>query len=240
VISGHTHFPEVSLISALAGDQRYYLNTGTWRNMIPATKNYQDFGRLEAMAKVIVFPPVKNQNNKAEVPWSFHFLSGVSFGNSRRKADQNNPKGYLEFERVKKLPKGDYDWLAIAQGKAVKIISALLTYLPECYQYKVIFLERDMDEILSSQQRMLERTNKIDEDNKSDEMLRQSYQEHIKKVSTWLEDQDWLQTLYVSYNEILRQPDIEFQKIAVFLDQLVDPQLMAQVVDPELYREKHK
>ena len=155
-----------------------------------------------------------------------------------RKADQNNPKGYLEFERVKKLPKGDYDWLAIAQGKAVKIISALLTYLPECYQYKVIFLERDMDEILSSQQRMLERTNKIDEDNKSDEMLRQSYQEHIKKVSTWLEDQDWLQTLYVSYNEILRQPDIEFQKIAVFLDQLVDPQLMAQVVDPELYREK--
>ncbi len=83
VISGHTHFPEVSLISALAGDQRYYLNTGTWRNMIPATKNYQDFGRLEAMAKVIVFPPVKNQNNKAEVPWSFHFLSGVSFGNSR-------------------------------------------------------------------------------------------------------------------------------------------------------------
>ncbi|MEA3327169.1 MAG: hypothetical protein U9R53_07645 [Chloroflexota bacterium] len=83
VISGHTHFPEVSLISALEGDQRYYLNTGTWRNMIPATKNYQDFGRLEAMAKVIVFPPVKNQNNKAEVPWSFHFLSGVSFGNSR-------------------------------------------------------------------------------------------------------------------------------------------------------------
>jgi len=102
-----------------------------------------------------------------------------------RKADQNNPKGYLEFERVKKLPKGDYDWLAIAQGKAVKIISALLTYLPECYQYKVIFLERDMDEILSSQQRMLERTNKIDEDNKSDEMLRQSYQEHIKKINLW-------------------------------------------------------
>jgi len=157
-----------------------------------------------------------------------------------RKADQNNPKGYLELERVKKLPKGDYDWLAIAQGKAVKIISALLTYLPECYQYKVIFLERDMDEILSSQQRMLERTNKIDEDNQSDEMLRQSYQEHIKEISTWLEDQDWLQTLYVSYNEILRQPDIEFQKIAVFLDQLVDPQMMAQVVDPELYREKHK
>ena len=157
-----------------------------------------------------------------------------------RKADQNNPKGYLEFERVKKLPKGDYDWLSIAQGKAVKIISALLTYLPECYQYNVIFLERDMDEILSSQQRMLERTNKIDEDNQSDEMLRQSYQEHIKEISTWLEDQDWLQTLYVSYNKILRQPDIEFQKIAVFLDQLVDPQLMAQVVDPELYREKHK
>jgi len=85
VISGHTHFPEVSLISGLAGDQRYYINSGTWRNVIPATKDYQYFGQLKAMAKVIVFPPLEKPSAKVETPWAFHFLSGVSFGNYRKR-----------------------------------------------------------------------------------------------------------------------------------------------------------
>jgi len=157
-----------------------------------------------------------------------------------RKADANNPKGYFEFERVKKLPKRDFDWMDTAQGKAVKIISALLAYLPDCFQYKVIFIERDMDEILASQRRMLERMTKIEQEDQSDEILRQSYKDHLEGIYCWLGNQKgWIQTLYVSYNDILRQPEIEFQKIAVFLDQLVEPLLMAQVVDPVLYREKH-
>jgi len=156
-----------------------------------------------------------------------------------RKADPNNPKGYFEFERVKKLPKRDFGWMDTAQGKAVKIISALLAYLPEHYQYKVIFLERDMDEILASQRRMLERMTKIEQEDRSDEILRQSYKDHLEEIYCWLGNQGWLQTLYVSYNDILRQPEIEFQKIAVFLDHLVEPHLMAQAVDPVLYREKH-
>ena len=157
-----------------------------------------------------------------------------------RKADANNPKGYFEFEGVKKLSKMDNDWLDSAQGKAVKIISPLLTQLPDRYKYKIIFLERDMDEILASQRQMLERLNPTGVDNHPDDDLRRSYIEHLIDISSWMGDQDWLQTLYVSYNDILQQPEVEFRKVAVFLEHRVEPDLMVQVVDPELYREIRK
>ena len=83
VISGHTHFAEVSLISAEGDDQRYYLNTGTWRNVIPATKNYEDFGRLKALTKVMVFYPIEKTPMNDGRDWAFHYLSGVSFGSHR-------------------------------------------------------------------------------------------------------------------------------------------------------------
>jgi len=171
-------------------------------------------------------------------------MSALSTGGMRlltdqiRSADANNPKGYYEFERVKRLPKGDLDWLKSAQGKAVKIISALLSYLPADYQYKVIFMERNLDEILASQQRMLERTGKQSDHPMSDEVLRQSYEDHLLEVKSWLADQDWIQTLYISYNDVLRQPVEAFTRVAHFLDQKVDPSEMVKVVDPDLYREQ--
>ena len=72
-----------------------------------------------------------------------------------RSADQDNPKGYFEFERVKKLKDGDQDWVKHASGKAVKVISALLPYLPADYEYKVLFMTRSLREILDSQKKML-------------------------------------------------------------------------------------
>ncbi len=80
VISGHTHFPEVSLMSAKKGDERYYINTGTWRNMIPATRNFKGFGKLNAITKVIVFKPEGPSEPESAQNWSFHYLSGVSYG----------------------------------------------------------------------------------------------------------------------------------------------------------------
>ena len=72
-----------------------------------------------------------------------------------RTADEDNPKGYYEFERVKAIDKGDTEWVADAQGKSVKVISALLKHLPSDHQYRVIFIRRHMDEILASQRKML-------------------------------------------------------------------------------------
>jgi len=83
VISGHTHFAEVSLISAKKGDERYYINTGTWRNVIPAAKTYKEFGLLKAMTKVIIFYPMEKEPSEGGNEWSFQYMSGVSFGNHR-------------------------------------------------------------------------------------------------------------------------------------------------------------
>ncbi len=155
-----------------------------------------------------------------------------------READANNPKGYFEFERVKKMPKGDTGWLNEARGKAVKVISALLEYLPKNYQYKLIFMERDLDEILASQQHMLERTGNEKKDRTDEAEIRESYLSHLSEVKTWLDSQDWIQTLNVSYNDILSRPAETMKAIAHFLDNRVDAGAMAAVVDPGLYREK--
>lgn len=133
-----------------------------------------------------------------------------------READPNNPKGYYEFERVKKLPKGDDVWLDSASGKAVKVISALLEYLPPDYHYQVIFMERNIHEILASQRRMLVRTGKEQQHPVADEAIQQSYKNHLSEVKSWLADQDWIDTLYVSYNQILQRPLEEFFRVAGF------------------------
>ena len=155
-----------------------------------------------------------------------------------RQADPSNPKGYYEFERVKKLPKGDTAWLATAPGKAVKIISALLAFLPEDYAYRVIFMQRNLDEVMASQQRMMARNGKESDPSNDDERLYQSYNDHLAEVTRWLEEHQNIQTLNVSYNDVLSDPMEQFQRVASFLDQKVDAVAMAQVVDPQLYREK--
>jgi len=83
VISGHSHFAEVSLKSAKNKDERYYINTGTWCNIILATKNYKNFGRLKALTKVMVFYPLEKDDRVHGKQWAFHYLSGVSFGDHR-------------------------------------------------------------------------------------------------------------------------------------------------------------
>lgn len=155
-----------------------------------------------------------------------------------RNPDDDNPKGYYEYERVKKLPQGETDWLKSVQSKGIKIISALLTHLPEDYRYQVIFMERDIDEVLASQQRMLERRGKEEENPVAEAVMRQSYQDHLDDIKAWLSEREWIQTIYVSYNEILQNPENEMEKVAAFLDHELDVRRMVQVVDPGLYRQK--
>lgn len=83
VISGHSHFSELTLLSSNNGDERYYINTGTWRNYIPATKYYDHFGKLKALTKVIVFYPMERAQEVNGRTWAFHYLSGASFGDHR-------------------------------------------------------------------------------------------------------------------------------------------------------------
>lgn len=153
-----------------------------------------------------------------------------------READKDNPKGYYEFERVKKL-EHDKAWLKGAEGRVVKIISQLLRHLPPEYTYQVVFMQREMDEILASQKRMLARrgeaTDKIDDDK-----LAALFRQHVQRVQEWLDAQPNFDVLYVSYNHVLQRPREEAQRIGAFIDQSLDVEAMSAVVDPALYRQR--
>jgi hypothetical protein len=154
-----------------------------------------------------------------------------------RTADENNPRGYYEFERVKKLKEGDFDWLPMARGKVVKIISALLEYLPNRYRYKIIFMSRNMDEVLASQHQMMVR-NGQGGDQVADEKLAAVYENHLKKVNAWLEQQPNASVLYISYNQILQNPQPSINRINQFLGGKLDLKAMLQEIDQNLYRER--
>jgi hypothetical protein len=154
-----------------------------------------------------------------------------------RTADADNPKGYYEFERVKQLDKGDTAWLKEAQGKAVKVIAALLKHLPPEYTYKVIFMRRDLEETLRSQRQMLIRRG-TDSEEVSDEEMELLFRKHLDHITRWLDEQPNCEVLYISYNEILKNPVDQAKRINQFLGGGLDMEEMAGVVDPGLYRQR--
>ncbi|MEJ2264185.1 MAG: sulfotransferase [Anaerolineales bacterium] len=154
-----------------------------------------------------------------------------------RTADKDNPKGYYEFERVKKMPDGDKAWMAEARGKSVKVISALLEHLPPEYSYKVIFMRRDMNEILASQKKMLIRQGKPT-DKVSDEDLAKMYEKHLAKVQAWLTSQPNVSMLDVDYNLLLENPRPYLERIRNFLGVDLSIERMGNVIDPALYRQR--
>lgn len=156
-----------------------------------------------------------------------------------RTADDDNPKGYYEYERAKKMPEGDVAWVKDAQGKAVKVIAALLEYLPEGYIYNILFMRRSMDEILASQKQMLIRSGKPT-DEISDEKLAELYNKHVIKVENWMSQQSNLRVFDVDYNDLMQNPDPYPEKIQQFLGVEMDIERMSGVVDPALYRQRKK
>jgi len=154
-----------------------------------------------------------------------------------RTADDDNPEGYYEFERAKKLKEGDVTWLPEAQGKAVKVIGALLVELPPDYEYRVLFMRRRMDEVLASQDKMLERRG---EDKKvADDAMAVLFQKHIKQVEAWMEEQSNLRYMVVDYNAMLEDPRPQIRQINRFLGGELNEAAMEAVVDSNLYRQRY-
>jgi hypothetical protein len=147
-----------------------------------------------------------------------------------RVADESNPRGYFEFEPVKDLRAGtDPEWLATARGKAVKIISFLLTHLPESYDYRVVFLKRDLDEVIASQETMLEVRG--EPRGRDSAATRQLYTEHLTQVDRFLARRPCFQTLRVDYAQVLADPRTEAVRMAGFLGGGLDVEAMARAVD---------
>jgi Sulfotransferase domain len=155
----------------------------------------------------------------------------------QRSADNDNPRGYSEYERVKKLRQGDKDWLPQARGKVVKVISALLIYLPPDYSYQVLFMQRALPEILASQKKMLINRSEDPEKIKDDDIAR-SFMNHLTQVMDWLSKQPNFSTYYVDYNRLLREPDPEIHQINQFLGGNLDEARMLTAIDPSLYRQR--
>ena len=154
-----------------------------------------------------------------------------------RVANEDNPKGYYEFERVKKLPEGDTGWLDEAVGKVVKIITQLVIHLPDSHTYKVLVMRRSIPEILASQAKMLERRGEAGGD-VSDAQMTELFEKHLKQVYTWMDQQPNVEHMDVSYNEALANPIPTIERIQAFLGGDLDTAAMAAVVDPGLYRNR--
>ena len=153
-----------------------------------------------------------------------------------RTADEDNPKGYFEDERVKDLENmTDRTWVRDSRGKAIKVISFLLKSLPADNNYKVIFMRRDLDEVLASQQKMLDRRG--EENDIDDEQMRDLWKNHLWRSNYMLKNQPQFEFIEILYSDVLANPEPNARKIAEFIGGL-DARKMAEVVDPNLYRNR--
>ena len=158
-----------------------------------------------------------------------------------RKADEDNPKGYYEFEKVKDI-KDDTSWLDEAAGKVVKMVSMLLLDLPRDRRYRIVFMRREMKEILASQRKMEERkgmeVKKGAEAEAEDRLMATQFRKHLVKVHSFLEKSDNIDLLYVRYNDILANAKPVVEQVYEFFGGKLDVEKMREVVDPSLYRQR--
>jgi hypothetical protein len=153
-----------------------------------------------------------------------------------RVADTDNPRGYYEYERVKRT-KHDSSWVTEARGKAVKLVSSLLYELPRTEAYRVIFQRRDLDEMLDSQEKMLDRLGRpaVPRDE-----IKKSFLLHLERLFAWLPRQTHIRLMEVSYNDILDNPQAQIRRVVEFLDGTASAEGMFQAIDQSLYRNRKR
>ncbi len=156
---------------------------------------------------------------------------------SNRQADDFNPNGYYEYEPVKRLKDGHYNWLDNAKGRVIKIVSPLIIYLPKNYHFDIIFMERNLGEIIISQDNMLHGFMNLSGIN-LDPVLEGIYKQHLEKIKTWISIQENMRVFYVNYNELLFHPEKQLFVLIDFLSLSLDVDIMCSVIDQDLYRSK--
>lgn len=166
---------------------------------------------------------------------------------SVRNADLDNPKGYFELEAVKRLYENT-SWMSSAAGKAIKVISILLPCLPLAYRYKVLFINRSMDEVLASQRAMLARRQTeikskdaamdLEHRQREEELLRAAYIRHLHRTRNWLNAQSNIATCYIEHRNVLQHPQDAAAQINLFLGGNLNETDMVAAVDGTLYRQR--
>ena len=152
-----------------------------------------------------------------------------------RTADDSNPEGYYELEKVKELGKTtDLSWLHDARGKAIKVISHLLRFMPQTLNYRVIFIHRNLHEVIASQNKMLEQRGESNET--SDDRLLTLFEQEVKKAKNLIAARSCFDAIDVNHKDVLADPLQQATRINQFLGGRLDIERMAAAVDQQLYR----
>lgn len=155
-----------------------------------------------------------------------------------RQADADNPRGYLEWERIKQLP-SDPACIAEGEGKVVKVISRLLLSLPAGHEYRIIFMQRPLPEVLASQDQMLRRRGNYKE-GANPAIISAAFEKHLREVYAWFEGKAYVKSLRVPYHDVLGEPKSVSKKLGEFLEVSLDVDAMVQQVDASLYRNRSR
>lgn len=162
----------------------------------------------------------------------------TALSDGERRADLDNPRGYLEWEQIKQLP-NDPRCIAEGEGKVVKVISRLLLSLPAGHEYRVIFMQRPLPEVLASQDQMLRHRGTYKE-GVNPAIISAAFEKHLREVDAWLEGKAYVKAMRVPYHEVLSNPKEIGQQLAQFLNLSLEVEAMAQQVDASLYRNRAK
>jgi len=155
-----------------------------------------------------------------------------------RGADIDNPKGYFEYERTKDLEKEtDKSYISEGRGKALKVISFLIKDLPDDNDYKVIFMRRDLDEVLASQDKMIQRLGTAD--SKADaEAMKEAYRNDIVRARLLCKKRPNFEMIEVHYRSTIEDSAGTSHKVNAFLGHRLDEEAMREAVDESLYRNR--
>jgi hypothetical protein len=152
-----------------------------------------------------------------------------------RRADADNPRGYLEFEPVKRT-RTDTSWLPLAEGKAVKVVHVLLRNLPQGYRYRVIWMHRRIEEVIASQNAMLARRGAT-RSSLPDGRLASVFLRQLEEVRQSIDRQPNFRRLDVDFNELVADPRPSVERVSTFCGGLAVEEMLA-VVEPGLYRQR--
>lgn len=153
-----------------------------------------------------------------------------------RQADADNPRGYLEWERIKTLP-NDPGCIGEGEGKVVKVISRLLLSLPAGHEYRVVFMQRPLPEVLASQDQMLRRRGTYKE-GANPAAIAAAFEKHLREVYAWLDSRSNVRVVRLPYRDVLNQPAEVSRMLSDFLGIPLDVAAMAEQVDSSLYRNR--
>ena len=170
------------------------------------------------------------------------------FTDGTRRADESNRKGYYEHGKVASLLQGtDKSWLKEARGAAIKVVAPLLAGLPpklrlpdcepEPLHYRVLFMERDMEEILRSQETMLRRLSKPLPAGEKTADIGKAYRQQERHARSWCGSLR-VHAMSVNYEALVHRPGEILPGIAAFLGCGGSLDAMRACIDPALHRSR--